>query len=181
MEQSQYQHHSPNPSLFQLFTSFLRLGATAFGGPAMVAYIRKMVVEKNHWLDESSARDGVALCQTIPGATAMQMSAYVGLRAKGVAGAAASFIGFGLPAFLFMMILSALYARTHTLPAVISMFNGLQAIIIAVIANATLSFGKNSIKNWRNVINALIAASLFGLGKSHPGHYCGRPFGNDPL
>jgi len=163
MEQSQYQHHSPNPSLFQLFTSFLRLGATAFGGPAMVAYIRKMAVERNHWLDESSARDGVALCQTIPGATAMQMSAYVGLRTRGVAGAGASFIGFGLPAFLFMMILSALYVRTHTLPAVVSMFNGLQAIIVAVVANATLSFGKNSIKTWRNVINALIAAGLFGL------------------
>ena len=163
MEQSQYQHHSPNPSLFQLFTSFLRLGATAFGGPAMVAYIRKMAVEKKHWLDDQSARDGVALCQTIPGATAMQMSAYVGLRAKGVAGAAASFIGFGLPAFLFMIILSALYARTHTLPAVVSIFNGLQAIIVAVIANATVSFGRTSIKNWKNVINALIAAGLFGL------------------
>jgi len=96
-----------------------------------------------------SARDGVALCQTIPGATAMQMSAYVGLRAKGVAGAGASFIGFGLPAFLFMMILSALYARTHTLPAVVSVFNGLQAIIVAVVANAALSFGKTSIKNWK--------------------------------
>jgi chromate transporter len=163
MEQSQSQHHSPNPSLFQLFTSFLRLGATAFGGPAMVAYIRKMAVEKKHWLDDQSARDGVALCQTIPGATAMQMSAYVGLRAKGVAGAAASFIGFGLPAFLFMIILSALYARTHTLPAVVSIFNGLQAIIVAVVANATLSFGRTSIKNWKNVINALIAAGLFGL------------------
>ena len=163
MEQSQYQHHSSNPSLFQLFTSFLRLGATAFGGPAMVAYIRKMAVEKKHWLDDQSARDGVALCQTIPGATAMQMSAYVGLRAKGVAGAAASFIGFGLPAFLFMIILSALYARTHTLPAVVSIFNGLQAIIVAVIANATVSFGRTSIKNWKNVINALIAAGLFGL------------------
>ena len=163
MEQSQYQHHSPNPSLFQLFTSFLRLGATAFGGPAMVAYIRKMAVEKKRWLDDQSAHDGVALCQTIPGATAMQMSAYVGLRAKGVAGAAASFIGFGLPAFLFMMILSALYARTHTLPAVVSAFNGLQAIVVAVVANATLSFGRTSIKNWKNVINALIAAGLFGL------------------
>jgi chromate transporter len=163
MEQSQYQHHSPNPSLFQLFISFLRLGATAFGGPAMVAYIQSMAVEKKHWLDGQSARDGVALCQTIPGATAMQMSAYVGLRAKGVAGAAASFIGFGLPAFLFMMILSALYARTHTLPAVVSAFNGLQAIIVAVVANATLSFGRISIKNWKNVINALIAAGLFGL------------------
>jgi chromate transporter len=161
MEQSQ--HPNPTPSLFHLFTSFLRLGATAFGGPAMVAYIRKMAVEKNHWLDESSARDGVALCQTIPGATAMQMSAYVGLRIKGVAGAAVSFIGFGLPAFLFMMILSALYARGHTLPAVVSIFNGLQAIIVAVVANATLSFGRTSIKNWKNVINALIAAGLFGL------------------
>ena len=128
MEQSQYQHPNPNPSLFQLFISFLRLGATAFGGPAMVAYIRKMAVEKNRWLDDQSAHDGVAFCQTIPGATAMQMSAYVGLRAKGVAGAAVSFIGFGLPAFLFIMILSALYARTHTLPAVVSAFNGLQAI-----------------------------------------------------
>ena len=163
MEQTPYQHHNPAPSLFHLFTSFLRLGATAFGGPAMVAYIRKMAVEKKHWLDEPSARDGVALCQTIPGATAMQMSAYVGLRARGVAGAAASFVGFGLPAFLFMMILSALYARTHSLPAVVSIFNGLQAIIVAVVANATLSFGRTSIRNWKNVVNAIIAALLFGL------------------
>jgi chromate transporter len=163
MEQSQHQQPNPNPSLVHLFTSFLRLGATAFGGPAMVAYIRSMAVEKKRWLDDQSARDGVALCQTIPGATAMQMSAYVGFRARGVAGAGASFIGFGLPAFLFMMILSALYALTHTLPAVVSGFNGLQAIVVAVVANATLSFGRPSIKNWKNVINALIAAGLFGL------------------
>jgi len=163
MEQSQDQHPNPSPSLLHLFTSFLRLGATALGGPAMVAYIRKMAVEKKHWLDEPSARDGVALCQTIPGATAIQMSAYVGLRVRGVAGAAASFVGFGLPAFLFMMILSALYARTHTLPAVVSIFNGLQAVIIAIMANATLSFGKTSTKNRRNIINAIIAAVLFGL------------------
>jgi len=163
MEHLQPGHGNQTPSLFHLFTSFLRLGAAAFGGPAMIAYIRKMAVEKKHWIDDQSARDGVALCQTIPGATAMQMSAYVGLRAKGVVGAAASFIGFGLPAFFFMMFLSALYARTHTLPAVVSIFNGLQAIVVALVANATLSFGRTSIKNWKNVINAMIAAGLFGL------------------
>jgi len=161
--QEEQEPGSQSPSLSHLFFAFLRLGATAFGGPAMVAYIRKMAVEKNHWLDDHSARDGVALCQTIPGATAMQMSAYIGFRARGVGGAAASFIGFGLPAFLFMMILSALYVQTHTLPAVVSAFNGLQAIVVALVANATLSFGRASIKNWRNVINALIAAGLFGL------------------
>ena len=163
MKDSECQQVEQHPSLTHLFTSFLRLGATAFGGPAMIAYIRKMAVDQKHWLDEKTARDGIALCQTIPGATAMQMSAYIGFRARGVGGAAASFIGFGLPAFLFMMILSALYARTHTLPSVVSIFNGLQAIVVALVANATLSFGRTSIKSWKNVINVLIAAGLFGL------------------
>ncbi len=152
-----------SPSLFHLFASFIRLGATAFGGPAMIAYMRKMAVEKKRWLDEPSARDGIALCQTIPGATAMQMAAYVGFRTRGVAGAAASFIGFGLPAFLFMMILSVLYARTYTIPSVVSIFNGLQVIVVAIVANAILSFGRTSVKSWKNVVNAVIAAGLFGL------------------
>jgi chromate transporter len=163
MKQPMKQNQNQNPSLSDLFTSFLRLSITAFGGPAMVAYIRKMAVEKKQWIEEQTARDGVALCQTIPGATAMQFTAYVGFKTRGVAGAAASFTGFGLPAFLFMMILSALYARTHLLPLVVSVFNGLQAVIVALVANATLSFGKTSIKTWKNIVNGAIAAALFAL------------------
>jgi chromate transporter len=126
----------------------------------MIAYIRKMAVEQKHWLDEDSFRYGVALCQTIPGATAMQTSAYVGLRARGVAGALASFAGFGLPAFIIMMALSALYVRTYSLPAVVSAFNGLQAIIVAIVANATVSFGRSYLKKWRDIIIAVAAASM---------------------
>lgn len=153
-----------DPSLVHLFTSFLRLGATSFGGPAMVAYIRKMAVEQKHWLDEESFRYGVAICQTIPGATAMQTSAYVGLRARGVAGALASFAGFGLPAFIIMIVLSALYVHTYSLPMVISAFNGLQVVIVAIVANATVSFGTTYLKKWRDIIIAIVAAGLFGLG-----------------
>ncbi|MDH7499254.1 MAG: chromate efflux transporter [candidate division NC10 bacterium] len=151
------------PSWFNLFSSFLRLGITAFGGPAMVAYIRRMAVEQKHWLDEATFRDGVALCQAIPGATAMQTSAYVGLRSRGVRGAAASFIGFGLPAFLLMVALSALYARHHTLPAVVSAFHGLRAIIVAIVAHATVSFGRRSLKEGRDVAVAALAAILFAF------------------
>jgi len=161
MEEMKHPQTDHAPSLLQLFGSFLRLGTTAFGGPAMIAYIRKLAVEKNRWIDEKAARDGIALCQTIPGATAMQMTAYVGLRARGVKGAAASFIGFGLPAFLFMTILSALYIQAHTLPQVISAFNGLQAIVVGLVANATLSFGKTSIKSRKNILNAGVAAVMF--------------------
>jgi chromate transporter len=91
------------------------------------------------------------------------MAAYVGLQARGVAGAAASYLGFGLPAFCLMTALSFAYGATHTLPAVISIFSGLQAVIVAVVANATLAFGKNSLKNWKGVVIALVAAGLFGL------------------
>jgi hypothetical protein len=109
------------PSIARLFAAFFRLGATAFGGPAMIAYMRTMAVEQRQWLEENTFRDGVVLCQTIPGATAMQMSAYIGLRVQGVTGAAASFVGFGLPAFLLMVVLSALYIRTQTVPTVVAL------------------------------------------------------------
>ena len=150
-------------SLTSLFLSFLKLGATAFGGPAMVPYIGKMAVKQRRWLDEDTFRDGVALCQTIPGATAMQVSAYVGLRARGIPGAAASFVGFGLPAFFLMVGLSAFYVRSYTLQPVVAVFNGLQTIIVAIIANAAVSFGKTSLKRFGDIMIAMIAAGLFGL------------------
>jgi len=151
------------PSLIFLFCSFLKLGLTAFGGPAMVAYIRRMAVTRRGWLDDTSFRDGVALCQAIPGATAMQTAAYVGLRIRGTKGAAASFVGFGLPAFLLMSILSALYTRTHSLPAVVSAFAGLRAVVVAIVANAALSFGRDTLQSWRDALISLLAAVLFGF------------------
>jgi chromate transporter len=154
---------NPQPSIPQLFASFLRLGITAFGGPSMIAYIRTMAVEKKHWLDAESFNDGIALCQMIPGATAMQIAAYVGLNIRGVFGASVSFIGFGLPAFLLMMTLAALYTYTHNLPVVVSAFSGLQVIIVAIIANATLSFGKTILKDWKYFAISGVAAALFGL------------------
>ena len=158
-------HHDGQrgPSLPLLFISFLRLGITAFGGPAMIAYIRKMAVGDNQWLDRGPFQDGVALCQTIPGATAMQMAAYVGLKARGVRGAISCYVGFGLPAFFLMLGLSFAYSQTHELPAVVSIFSGLQAVIVAVVANAALSFGKTSVKDWKSVMIGLIAAGLFWI------------------
>ncbi|MCX5884210.1 MAG: chromate efflux transporter [Deltaproteobacteria bacterium] len=151
------------PSLTMLFSSFLRMGITAFGGPAMIAYIRKMAVVQKQWLDGESFQDGVALCQVIPGATVMQMAAYIGLKVRGVRGAMVSYIGFGLPAFFLMMVLSVLYSVTHSLPTVASVFSGLQAVIVAVVANAAVSFGKTSIKRWKDVLITGIAAGLFWL------------------
>jgi chromate transporter len=147
----------PLPSLF---LTLLRLGLTAFGGPAMVAYIHDLAVSKKRWLSEGAFEDGTALCQSIPGATAMQVAAYVGLRVRGVPGALATFLGFGLPAFVLMVALSASYAIGRDLQPVASAFSGLHVIVVALMANAVLSFGGGSIKGWRDAILAGGAATF---------------------
>jgi chromate transporter len=148
------------PTGWRLFLAFLRLGLTAFGGPAMVAYIRDLAAKKRQWLSQESFEDGAALCQSIPGATAMQTAAYVGLRAGGPLGALAAFVGFGLPAFVLMVGLSAAYQAGRDLGPVLAAFRGLNVIVIAIIANAVLNFGRNSIKNWRDAILAAGAAAF---------------------
>jgi chromate transporter len=157
--------HDP-PALGEIFLSFLRLGLTAFGGPAMVAYIGDLAVTRKKWLDGQTFKDGVALAQSIPGSTALQTAAYVGLQTKGVAGALLSYIGFGLPAFLLMLGFSALYVVSRSLPWVASIFSGLQVIVVAIVANATYTFGGTSLKHYVHVVLAAASALALGLGVS---------------
>lgn len=163
----------------KLFFAFLRLGLTAFGGPAMVAYIRELAIKKNHWLSEESFKQGVAICQVIPGATAMQVAAYVGLRSGGPFGAIMAYVGFGLPAFLLMVVLAAFYQSAQDQATIVAIFRGLQIIVIALVANAALTFGQSTIKNWQdavlgltvtaylvmqgNPVIAILAAAILGL------------------
>ena len=157
---------SPDPSAAVIFGSFLRLGVTAFGGPAMIAHIKEMAVIRNKWLTGETFKDGVVICQSLPGATAMQMAAYVGLRVRGVRGAIASYTGFGLPAFLLMLALAVLYSGSREMPLVVSLFRGLQVMVVAIVANATFHFGRDIGKKPLNLVLAAVAAALFGLSVS---------------
>lgn len=157
------QEFAKRVAVSSLFLAFLRLGLTAFGGPAMVGYIGDAAVKKEQWLSKGMFEGGVALCESIPGATAMQVAAYVGLRAGGALGALAAFVGFGLPAFALMLALSAAYQAGQDLQPVLSAFRGLQVIVIAIIANAALNFGRSSLKNWQDAILAAGAAAFLAL------------------
>ncbi|GAB6183299.1 chromate efflux transporter [Thermodesulfovibrio hydrogeniphilus] len=147
--------------ILQLFLSFLKLGLTAFGGPAMVAYIKELAVDKKGWLDKKTFQEGVALAQAIPGATAVQVAGYVGLKKAGILGGLASFSAFALPAFILMLILSALYAKTHSTQEAIAIFTGLQVIVVAIVANAFISFTRPIIKSKGEIFIAFLAFVLF--------------------
>ena len=153
----------PAPSIGVLFLSFLRLGLTAFGGPAMVAYIGEMAVKRRKWLDQETFKRGVALCQSIPGATAMQSAAYVGFCVRGITGALAAYVGFGLPAFVLMVILSSLYSTSRDMAIVGALFAGLQVIVVALVANAAYTFGRASIRHYTDAFLACASAAFFLL------------------
>jgi chromate transporter len=154
------------PSLAELFLSFLRLGLTCFGGPAMVAYIKDMVVGRKQWLDEETMNDGIVLSQSLPGVIAMDTAAYVGLRLRGIAGALATYIGFTLPAFLLMLGLTASYVAARSVPRVISLMTGLQVLVVAIVANATYSFGKSVTRDARSLALAAVCGVLLVGGIS---------------
>ena len=151
------------PSLTRIFLAFVRLGLTAFGGPAMIPYIRAMAVKRKGWLDDDSFSLGMSLTQLLPGATAMQMAAYVGLRTRGGIGALAAYVGFGLPAFLLMLGLTVLYFSARDVAAVTAAFTGLQLIITALILNAALDFARTYLDSLTSRLLACLAGVWLGL------------------
>lgn len=152
------------PGLALLFWELLRIGCTAFGGPAMVPHIRRLAVERRGWLEEEEFRLGMAVCQLVPGATAMQVAAYVGLRTRGGLGALAAYLGFGLPAFLLMLGLSVLYFQSRDLGPVQSAFAGLKIVVAALVLDAAWSFSARYLERPAHLFLALGAGLWLGLG-----------------
>jgi chromate transporter len=152
---------NPRLSLLRLFLTFLRLGATAFGGISMVAYLRRSIVEQRGWMSNELFNQGLVLCQMIPGATTLLLATYIGLKLRGRMGAVLSLIGFSLPAFLMMLVLAAFFTHNQEHPFLAAVMGGLQAIIVAIIANATFCFGKDIYRDWKALSIAALAAVLY--------------------
>lgn len=127
----------------------------------MTAHIRKHIVDKKQWLTAEAFDSGLALCQVIPGAIVMQLSAYIGLKIRGIRGAVVCFVGFGLPAFLVMFILSVVYKHAKNITAVETALNGLRVVIVAIVANAAYIFAQKNFRNVNDVLMAVISATLF--------------------
>lgn len=120
----------------ELFTTFLRLGLIAFGGPvAHLGYFHRWFVEDRQWLDNQRYGQLLALCQMLPGPTSSQTGFAIGLQRAGIAGGIAAWLGFTLPSALLMIGLGV--GITHLDPPVgADWLTGLKLAAIAVVAHA---------------------------------------------
>jgi chromate transporter len=149
------------PSLTSLFLKIFKLGATAYGGPAMISHIKETTVNRYQWVKEGEFMRGVALCQLIPGATMVQIVTYVGYRVRGVWGALTATVAFVLPAFIALLVLSAIYFKYHSLWFIQALFKGLGAIVVAIILNACISFGRPILRDWKVILIAVLSFLAF--------------------
>src|SRR5512136_591673 len=148
-------------SLTLLFRKCFKLGATAYGGPAMIAQIKETAVKENGWIKEGEFMRGVALCQLIPGATMVQIVAYIGYRIRGIWGALTAAVAFVLPAFIAILALSAIYFKYQSLWFVEALFKGLGAIVVAIILNGCITFGRSVLKDWKVILITVLSFFAF--------------------
>ena len=151
-------------SLSYIFFTFLKLGATAFGGyMSLVAIVQKQLVEVDKKLKEEDLLDGISLTSVLPGPVAVNTIAYVGYQLRGVPGAIAAFAGIILPSFFLVIFLSWLYFSYGNIPAVKNIFSGITPAITALIVTVAIGMTRKTIKLPAQWTICLLAALLLIL------------------
>ena len=125
----------PRYSLWHLAFYALKLGSVGFGGPvALIGAMHRDLVERRQWISEADYKEGLTLAQLMPGPLAAQLAMYLGYVHYGVRGASVVGVAFVLPSFWMVVALGWLYVRYGGLAWMQSVFYGVGAAVIGIIA-----------------------------------------------
>lgn len=147
-------------SNLKLFLRFLRFGSMAWGGPvAQIAMVKEELVEREKWVSPEQFNRALAVYQALPGPEAHELCVYLGTMRAGRVGGILAGIGFMLPGFLLMLLLTWVYV-TYGLeyPAWATIFTGFSLGVLALIFNGVYKIGQHAL-NSRN----LIIVGIFGF------------------
>src|SRR5688500_12053547 len=132
-------------SLSELIAYFLKLGTIGFGGPvALIGYMHRDLVEERKWITEDDYKEGLALSQLAPGPLAAQLAIYLGYVDYKIIGATLAGIAFVLPSFIMVLALGYAYVLYGGLPWMQSIFYGVGAAVIGIIAVSSYKLTKKT-------------------------------------
>jgi len=154
--------------LRQLFRLFLRLGLTAFGGPAAhIAMMQREVVDRRGWMDHEQFLDLIGATNLIPGPNSTEMAIHIGQERGGWKGLLIAGVCFICPAVVITGIIAWLYQLYGRLPQVAAFIFGIKPAIIAVILAAALPLARRALKGVLLWVVALLAlaAGLLGVNE----------------
>jgi chromate transporter len=157
----------PHEALGQLFMRFLRFGSLAWGGPvAQIAMLRDELVEDERWISRERFNRTLAVYQVLPGPEATELAVFFGMIARGRIGGLLAGLGFVLPGFVLMFLLSWFYLSFGiTTPTLQGIFLGFQAGVVALIVRAVHRIGGHALHDrWLFGIAAFVLiADLLGV------------------
>jgi chromate transporter len=144
---------------------FLRLGLTAFGGPAAhIALMEEETVRRRGWLPREEFLDLVAAANLIPGPNSTELAIHLGLRRAGWRGFLAAGLAFILPAALIVCALAWAYVRFGRLPIAEGLLSGVKPVIVVVVAQALWLLARTAVRNRALAFLAGIALALAVAG-----------------
>ena len=147
--------------LLELFWSFFQIGLFSFGGGnAAMPFIQAQVVDTHGWLTLTEFADLVTLAEMTPGPIAVNASILIGHRVAGIPGALCTIVGTVLPPLIIISVISVFYQLIRDNRVVAALLQGMRAAVAAVIADVTLTLGKNVWKNQRWFGVALMVAAF---------------------
>jgi chromate transporter len=155
---------APAP-VVEIAVLFLRLGATAFGGPAVhIAMMEDEVVRRRGWLSREEFLDLIAATNLVPGPNSTEMAIHLGYRRAGWPGFLVAGLCFILPSTLAVCGLAWAYLRFGRLPAAEGLLYGIKPVIVVIVAQALWALGRTAIKNAPLAFLAGIAIALGAAG-----------------
>ncbi|HQT45872.1 MAG: chromate transporter [Acidocella sp. 20-63-7] len=146
----------------ELFTGFFEAGVTGFGGVLPVA--RRMIVDKRKWMTQAQFNDLFSLCQFLPGANIVNFAFALGVRERGVSGAAVAILGLlGAPMGI-VLVLGALYARYGAMPVARHALAGLAAAAAGLVVGTALKISAPVFARQTNIALAVCVCALVLFG-----------------
>lgn len=144
---------------------FLRLGFTAFGGPAAhIGIMHDEVVIRRKWLTDEEFLDLLGATNLIPGPNSTEMAIHIGYLRAGWLGLIAAGLCFILPAMVIVLGLSWLYVQYGTTPQAEWVLYGIKPVVIAIIAQALWMLGSKAFKNKLLMFVGFAVFALYFLG-----------------
>lgn len=151
-------------SLKDLIIYFLKLGTWGFGGPvALAGYMHRDLVETKKWISEEDYKEGLALAQLAPGPLAAQLGIYMGYVHYKLIGATLVGLAFILPSFLMVVGLGFVYTHWQGIPWMQTVFYGVGAAVIGIIAMSANKLTRKSIGNNRWLWAIYLVAAAYTI------------------
>lgn len=155
--------------ILEMFISFFKIGAFTFGGGyAMIPLIEEEVVNKKKWLTKDEFMDFLIVSQSLPGALAINCSAFIGRKIGGMIGQIVAILAVTLPSFFIIVLIAKFFMQFRNNHFVNLAFKGINAAVPMLILFGVISLSKNVKKNLTTLIMIIAALVALIIFKIHP-------------